>query len=64
MSWYGLAEANRVVDRFLYSDYNRDRGDLVDIEEHEWCFTVRKRPKPEPATDPAAPLLPPNPGNR
>ncbi|WP_157436277.1 hypothetical protein [Actinospica robiniae] len=56
-------EAARVVDRFLYSQYNRERGDLVDIEEYEACFTVRKRPKPEPAADATAPPRPPEPGH-
>ena len=52
-------EAERIVREYLYSQENRDRGDLIVIEEHELCFTVRVQPKPAPPADPSAPPRPP-----
>jgi len=52
-------EAERIARGYLYSEENRDRGDLIVIEEHEFCFTVRVQPKPVPPADPSAPPRPP-----
>lgn len=54
------AEAERIADVYLYSAESRARGDLVTVQEHASCFTVRIRPRPVPSADPAAPPLPPS----
>lgn len=53
------AEAERIARHYLYSAAERDRGDLLVVEEYEVCFTVLTRPKPVPPADPTAPPRPP-----
>lgn len=53
------AEAERIAYHYLYSEQNRERGDLVVVQEHEACFTVRVQPRPVASADPSAPPLPP-----
>lgn len=59
-----MEEAERVAEEHLYTDVNRTRGDVLNIEEYEACFAVQNWPKPQqdPDFDPAAPPRPPEPG--